>query len=51
MGCFSIAAFMGTVMVGQELGLTDMLKESIPKVFAMVLADMFSLGIGLLLVI
>ena len=42
---------MSYVMVGQELGFVDYMNESVPKVIAMVLADILSLGIGLLVII
>jgi hypothetical protein len=51
MGCFSIAVMLNSVMIALEMGLVEMMDENIYMVICMILADVFSLGIGLLLVI
>jgi hypothetical protein len=51
MGCFSIAIMLNSVMIALEAGMVEMMDENIYMVICMILADVFSLGIGLLLVI
>jgi len=47
----SIAALMTGVMIALEMGLVEMMDENIYFVICMILADVLTLGIGLLLII
>lgn len=42
---------LNSVMIALEAGMVEMMDENIYMVICMILADVFSLGIGLLLVI